>query len=39
MDFKKMLLNFIKKVTVALLLLCMEVKERYLSISDMKSLL
>ena len=38
MDFKKMPINFRKKITVALFLLCMKIKKRYTSICNMKSL-
>ena len=37
MDFKKMLINFRKKVIVALFLLHVKVKKRYISICNMKS--
>ena len=38
MSFKKILINFRRKVAVALFLLCMKVKKRYISICNMKSL-
>ena len=38
MNLKKMLINFIKKVTVALFLFCKKVKRDTTSICNMKSL-
>ena len=37
MNFKKMVINFRKYVTMALFLLCMKVKKGYISGQDSKS--
>ena len=38
MNFKKILINFRKKLTVALFRLCMKVEKRYISICNVKCL-